>query len=244
MFPNVSVSSSSSWSCPATIYPSRPASGEEAEPLIGYPVLTPTGDGQPIYAYILARPRRRRPGLCHTNSCTCTILLLLAVSFISAFFMWPRTIEMTVSDLTLSKIHFNIKKGDSFIPQVFLDLTLDLRLQARNPNFFGVTYENFTVSISYEDDEIAEVESYGAELDALSTSYANATLDIHSYQIASNVLRLLADIASKALPLQTVTICKGHINVLLFKLPLEGKATCNLVVNPQDQIVISQDCDG
>lgn len=169
---------------------------------------------------------------------------MLAVAAVASFFLWPRTLEMTVAEMDLSKIHFNVKKGDSFIPQVFLDLTLDLRLQARNPNFFGVTYENVTVSILFEDDELAQVESFGAKLDALSTSYADATLDLHSYRIASNVLRLLADVASRAVPLQTVTTCKGYINMLFLQIPLEGKVTCNLVVNPQDEVIISQDCDG
>lgn len=190
---------------------------EQVEPLIGYPVLTSAVDGQPIYAYIPIRQRRRRPPCCGT----CTIILMLAVAAAATFFLWPRTLDMTIVEMDLSKIHFNVKKGDSIIPLVFLDLTLDLRLQARNPNFFGVTYENVTVSIFFEDDEIAQVESFGAELNALSTSYANATLDIHSYRIASNVLRLLADVASKAVPLQTVTTCKGYINMLFLEIPLE-----------------------
>ncbi|KAI5082624.1 hypothetical protein GOP47_0002367 [Adiantum capillus-veneris] len=207
---------------------------EAEEPLVGYPVLTTTVDGHPIYAYI---PIRRRP-----YRSACAPILLLSLASVVSFFVWPRTLEITVTDITLRNIHFNVKKGDSLIPQVFLDLSLDVRLRARNPNFFGVTYENVTVSILFEGDEIAQVESYGAKLDALSTSYADATLELHSYCIASNVLKLLADVANKALPLQTITMCRGNINLYILKLPLEGKVTCNLVVNPQDQLIISQDC--
>ncbi|MCO5579330.1 hypothetical protein L7F22_033185 [Adiantum nelumboides] len=210
----------------------------EAEPLlVGYPVLTTsTVDGHPVYAYI---PIRRRS---HGGACACTLILLLFLAALISFVVWPRTLEISVADLTLRNIHFNVKKGDSFIPQVFIDLSLDVRLQAWNPNFFGVTYENVTVSILFEGDEIAQVESYGAKLDPRSSSYADATLDLHSYRVANNVLRLLADIANKALPLQTITMCKGHINLYILKLPLEGKVTCNLVVNPQEQLIASQVC--
>lgn len=231
------------------VYPSpSPQEEEEAEPLIGYPAIATTVDGQPVFAYLPPplppfRPRRRccSRRRCAT-SCACFSLVLLAVAAVAAFFVWPRSLEMTVMDLHLGNIHFNVVKG--LIPQVFLTITLDVRLRVRNPNFFGVTYDTVTVSILFEGDEIGDLQSQGDDFQARSTSYVDATLDLNSYQIASNVLLLVAALDNGALPLQTVTVLNGHINVLWFELPLQGMVSCNLVVDPQEQVLISQDCDG
>ena len=130
---------------------------------------------------------------------------------------------MSEVDLNLSKIHFDVKKKDkdSLIPQVYLDMSLDLLLRAWNPNFFGVTYDTLDVKILFEGDEIGQVRSNGVIMKPLSSSNVNATLDLNGYQITSNVLKLLVDIASGTLPLHTITSFNGHINMLLFRLPLE-----------------------
>ncbi|KAH7372585.1 hypothetical protein KP509_17G011700 [Ceratopteris richardii] len=224
-----------SCSCPRSAC-SRHTTPED-EPLVGYPVLVPAAEGRPIYLYVPERLRRRR-----SDGTACCFIFTLFLAAVVTFIVWPRSLDITVGDATLRNIHFNIKKGGSFIPQVFLDLSLDLHLQAMNHNFFGVTYENLTVSILYNDDEIAQVESSSVAVGALSSSSANATLELHSYRITSNVLKLLTDVANRAVPLQTVTTCKGYINLYILKLPLEGKAVCDLVVDPQDQLIISEVC--
>lgn len=232
------------------MYPSpspSPQEEEEAEPLIGYPAIATTVDGQPVYAYLppTLPPLRQRRRCCGRRrcaiSCAAFTIFLLALAVV-AFFVWPRSLEMTVVDLNLGNINFNIVKG--VIPQVFLTITLDVRLQVRNPNFFGVTYDTVTVSILFNGDEIGEVQSQGDNFLARSTSYVDATLDLNSYQIASDVLLLVAAVDSGAVPLQTVTALDGHINLLWLELPVQGTVSCNLVVDPQEQVLLSQDCDG
>ncbi|MCO5557848.1 hypothetical protein L7F22_011420 [Adiantum nelumboides] len=238
------MASASTTSAPPT-YPSV-SDDETAEPLIGYPSVP--AEGHPVYGYpppSLPYHRRRRRCRCRGSCgrvCACVCCFLLVVIAIAAFFVWPRSLNMSVDDISLGKIHFQIKREGSIIPSVYLNLTLDLKLEAENPNYFDVTYETVIVSIYYDDDELGEVESHGGNIGALSTSSVDATLELNSNQIASNVLSLLADVYNGAVPLQAVTTFDGHINVFWFKIPLEADVTCNMVIDPNGQTVVSNSC--
>lgn len=237
---------SASTACAPPAYPSL-SDDEAAEPLVGYPAVPV--DGHPVYS--LPPPslsyHRRRRRCCRCSGflgrvCTCLCCFLLVFIAIAAFFVWPRSLDMSVDDVSLGKIHFQIKREGSIIPSVYLNLTLDLKLVAENPNYFDVTYETVIVTIYYDDDEIGQVESHGGDIGARSTSSVDAVLELNSNQIASNVLSLIADVASGAVPLQVVATFDGHIYVLCFKIPLEADVTCNLVIDPDDQVVTDQSC--
>lgn len=231
------------------LYPSL--SSEEAaaaaeEPLIGYPAIPV--DGQPVYGYPPSLPYHRQTRRCcqctrfFARTCACLCCFLVVLIAVTAFFVWPRSLNMNVDDISLGKIHFSVKREGSVNPKVYLNLTLDLKLEAENLNYFDVTYETVITYIYYEGDEIGEVESHGGDIEARSMSFFDATLELNSDEIVSNVLSLLSDVDSGALPLQTVATFDGHMNVLWFKIPLEAEVTCNLVIDPDDQVIVSKSC--
>lgn len=213
------------------------------EPLLGYPA-----EGQPVYGYAPSLPyHRERRRCCRCNkfcgrTCGCVCFLLVILIAVAAFFVWPRSLSMSVDDISLGKIHFVIKREGGILPSVYLNLTINLKLEAENPNYFSATYETIIVSLYYDGDELGEVESHGGSIGRRSTSSVDAVCELNGNQIASNVLSIIADYYFGAIPVQTIVTFNGHLNVLWFKIPLEADVTCDLLIDTNTQELASTSC--
>ncbi|KAH7298624.1 hypothetical protein KP509_25G051700 [Ceratopteris richardii] len=248
----VMASADASTASAPPVYPPVSDEEEASDPLLGYPFTTvygypsapipPPPPQPPLFPYF---GRLRQGCGCRVYygpvcaGLSCLIVVLIAVG---AFFVWPRSLNVTVDDVSLGKIHFNVDREGSIIPRIYLNLTLNLKLEAANPNYFRVTYETLNVSIFYQDDPIGQVESDGGDIRARSKSSMDATLKLTGYEIASNILSLIADIARHAVPLQTITTFDGHIDVFSFKIPLRAHVSCNLLIDPESQSITSKSC--
>eukprot|EP00249_Psilotum_nudum_P016970 c26083_g1_i3 orf=293-979(-) len=201
------------------------------------------GDGQYPYAYLPLAPRRQNRW--HLSFFLRSAFGLLAVVLvgISAFFLWPRQTGIHMTLLRLEGVHVDVKRGDSIIPRVFLDITLRLRVRVVNPNYFGVDYKSVTAVIFYNEEKLGYVDSEGGKVPARSTAYVSATLNLTGIELGRNVLSLLEDLAARRVPFSTKAHFRGRIRILFFEVPMEADVSCNLVIDPEDQAILSEDCD-
>eukprot|EP00246_Nothoceros_aenigmaticus_P015462 TRINITY_DN642_c0_g1_i1.p1 TRINITY_DN642_c0_g1~~TRINITY_DN642_c0_g1_i1.p1 ORF type:complete len:216 (-),score=42.88 TRINITY_DN642_c0_g1_i1:864-1511(-) len=175
-----------------------------------------------------------------------SIVLLLVALFLGGivFLLWPSTPEVEVKEITLDGI--SISQDDdssSIIPSFSLDVSLELVLEIKNENVYGLTYDNILVHIFYRGDEIAQVESDGGSVGARSVTNATATLELEGKQILDNFGDLWSDVSNRSVPLVAVAELKGNLELLFFRPYIEVNSTCELVVDPEEKVITSQECN-
>ncbi|XP_062010614.1 uncharacterized protein LOC133727003 isoform X1 [Rosa rugosa] len=173
---------------------------------------------------------RRRLRLC--VSTTVAFVLLSA----AAFFLFP-------SDpaLELARIHLN-HVGVHSSPKLTLDLSFWLTIRVRNRDFFSLDYDSLVVKIGYRGRELGFVSSAGGRVRARGSSYVNATLVLDGLEVIHDVFYLLEDLARGVIPFDTDTEVDGTVGLFVFKIPIKGRASCEVYVNTNNQTVVRQDC--
>ncbi|XP_010532848.1 PREDICTED: uncharacterized protein LOC104808757 isoform X2 [Tarenaya hassleriana] len=180
--------------------------------------------------------RHRRPSfLRHLRCCflfSAAILLLSA----AVFFLFPSD-----PDISLSRIRLNhIRVRDS--PKVAFDLSFSLTIKVRNRDFFSLDYDSLVVSVGYRDRELGLVKSRGGHLRARDSSYIDATLDLDGLEVVHDVIYLIRDLAKGVIPFDTIAWIKGDLGLLFFRVPIQGKVSCEVYVNVNSQTISHQDC--
>eukprot|EP01018_Ginkgo_biloba_P015951 Gb_29536 [translate_table: standard] len=203
----------------------------------GYPT-------DPYYVVLPPAPyspyRRRRRCLGYGALAIIVLLILCA----GVYFFWPSDPDIQVVRLRLNHISFKTKgKSGSFLPQLFMNISMGMTVRVWNKDYFEVDYDSIRMGIGYRGRPIGVVKSESGQLRYRSTAYVNATLDLDGIEVLHDVLYLLDDISRGELPLDTVTEFDGRIAVLFITLPLEESMSCEIVVDPDHQTIISQDCD-
>ncbi|WOL15210.1 hypothetical protein Cni_G23991 [Canna indica] len=200
-------------------------------------------------AYVLLpvypRRRRRRRSFCGCFRCCGSLLssstLLSGAFFVvlllsASFFLWPSDPELSVARLSLDDIRVTMT------PEASIDISLDVELRVRNPDFFALNYRSIVVSILYRGRPLGSVTADGGHIRARGVSYVRAKLKLDGIRLLTDAIYLIEDLARGSLPLDTVTEIDGRMRLFFLDVPVEGKFSCALNVNPQTQKVIHQDC--
>nr|GMC77542.1 transmembrane protein 106C [Ipomoea batatas] len=159
-------------------------------------------------------------------------LLLLAVT---VFLLWPSDPGVSVSRLKLRGFRVH-----PFPPS--LDISLDLIVKVQNRDFYSVDYNALIVSVAYRRKRLGYVTSEEGHLKARASSYINATLQLKGVEIITDVLPLIEDVARGSVTFDTVTEISGQLGLFLLDLPLQGKVSCEIVVDTKNETISHQNC--
>ncbi|WCJ42445.1 Late embryogenesis abundant (LEA) hydroxyproline-rich glycoprotein family [Euphorbia peplus] len=163
---------------------------------------------------------------------TSTILLLSA----AVFFLYPSDPTLHVSRISLHHIKIHP------YPKPTLDLSFTLLVKVRNRDFFSLDYNTLDVSVGYRGRELGVVRSNGGKVRARGTSYVNATLELNGLEVIYDVFYLIEDLARGVVPFDTASKVDGELGVLFFKVPIQGRASCEIYVNTTDETIVREDC--
>lgn len=219
-------------------YPPPPPHHREEYTVYGYPT-------EPCYVILDSAPppQRRINGrlLTYAGYGALSIIIIL----VAAYFVWPSDPRIEVVRMHLNKVEWKTEKSPgSFLPRIFLDLSMGLTVKVTNRDYLGVYYDHVKVGIAYRGEKIGRVTSEkSAYIPPRGTKYVDATLDVHGIQVLTDVIYLLEDIARGHIPLQTVTDFDGHIRLLSLKVPLQAIMSCEIDVDTNEQTILRQDCD-
>jgi len=218
--------------------PLLPSHHREEYTVYGYPT-------EPCYVILDSAPppQRRSNGrlLTYAGYGALSIVIIL----VAAYFVWPSDPRIEVVRMRLNKIDWRTEKSPgSFLPRVFLDLSMGLTVKVTNRDYLGVYYDHVKVGIAYRGEKIGQVTSENsAYIPPRGTAYVDATLDIHGIQVLADVIYLLEDIARGRIPLRTVTDFDGYIRLFSLKVPLQAIMSCEVDVDTNEQTVLRQECD-
>lgn len=224
-------------------------------PPAGAPRSNPTARQEP-YAYgypadpyyvvlppapqLHVRRRRRLRLVAYAAALVICLGLLLGGAF---YFFWPSQPEIQVSHTQFNDMNFQtIPNPGSDVPYLFMNTSMNMFLQIKNTDFFNVWYDSVNVGLGYRGQMIGVFESEGGRLAARQTVYLNSTLELYGTEVSNDVGNFLEDLARKELPLDTVAEFSGGIRLLYAKFSLKKAVSCEVVVNPDNQTVLSQDC--
>lgn len=218
--------------------PLLPPQHREEHTVYGYPT-------EPYYVILdsAPAPQRRSNGRFLTYAvCGALSIVMIAVA---AYFLWPSDPRIEVVRIRLNKIDWRTEKSSgSFLPHLFLDLSMGLTVKVKNRDYLGVYNDYLKVGIAYRGEKIGRVTSVNsAYIPPRGTAYVDATLDIEGFQVLADVIYLLEDIAHGHIPLQTITNFDGYIRLFSLKVPLQAIMSCEVVVDTNQQTVLRQECD-
>ncbi|KAJ7565531.1 hypothetical protein O6H91_02G064200 [Diphasiastrum complanatum] len=185
------------------------------EEAMGYPNYSPLPAAPTPILVIF--PRQRKQRCCCCQPVLGFLIFLLMVGF-TGFLLWPRNPNVEVTRTDLQGISLNtLQSNGSLFPTVFLNVDMTLDLQIMNPNLFGINYDLLTVHIMYRGHEIAVVNSTGGRIPARSIAHSTATMNLQGLQVLHDIPFLLIDMADNRLPLDTLTIFAGTVEIFFFK---------------------------
>lgn len=70
----------------------------------------------------------------------------------------------------------------------------------------------------------------------------NASLDLDGLEIINDVFFLIEDLARGVIPFDTDTNVNGELGLFFFKIPIEARVSCEVLVNINNQTIVQQDC--
>lgn len=70
----------------------------------------------------------------------------------------------------------------------------------------------------------------------------DAELKLDGIRIISDVFYFIEDLARGSIPFDTVTEVDGQLHALFLDIPVDGRISCAVNVNPENQTVVRQDC--
>ncbi|KAB1200591.1 hypothetical protein CJ030_MR0G006892 [Morella rubra] len=160
----------------------------------------------------------------------------ILVFFLAFYLLYPSDPDIQVTRVRLNHVRVNSS------PSLTLDLSFSLSVKVYNRDFFSLDYSSLVVSVGYRGRKLGYVSSEGGRVRARASSYVNATLDLNGFEVLYDVFYLLEDLAKGVIPFDTGTEVNGELGLFFFKIPLKGRLSCNVYVNPNNQTIVQQDC--
>ncbi|KAI0493101.1 hypothetical protein KFK09_027377 [Dendrobium nobile] len=182
------------------------------------------------------------------STCSCSCLSLLspssllfaaaALSFLGSaiFLLWPSDPHLHVARISIDRVHV------AFHPSVSVSVDLHLRISIHNPDFFSLDYDALDVAIGYREQRLGSVLSAGGHVRARGVSYVDAELHLDGIEVLHDIFYLIEDLARRSIPFDTVTEIRGLLHFLFFDVPIKGRISCLVNVNPTNHTVIRHDC--
>ncbi|CAN6309741.1 unnamed protein product [Urochloa humidicola] len=219
----------------------HPAAAGDRDPLLSSSAASPPPylDPHPTdsYAVLLVpvpvrfRRRLRRGGRCITPCLTALFLLALAV-----FLLWPADPDVSLARLHLAHVSVAAR------PAVAVTISAELKVRVRNPDFLALDYSRLDVDIGYRGARLGRVTSGGGRVRARAVSYVDADLHLDGIRVVADAFYLLEDLARGSVPFDAVVEVEGHLHLFLLSVPVKGRVSCVVRVNPHNQTIVHQDC--
>ncbi|KAI3803406.1 hypothetical protein L1987_31557 [Smallanthus sonchifolius] len=159
-------------------------------------------------------------------------VLLLAVAI---YVLWPSDPHLKVVNLRLDRLKVHAAP-------ISLDIELDMRIKVRNPDVYSLNYQSLNVSVEYRGEQLGFVTSDDGRVEALGTSFINATLVLNGAEVISESIFLIEDLMKGSIPFTTTSEIRGSLGIIFFNLPISAKLSCEVVMNTHNQTIERQDC--
>ncbi|KAE9588197.1 hypothetical protein Lal_00002814 [Lupinus albus] len=174
----------------------------------------------------------------HRNRNFCFLYSIIALLILAAatFFLYPSDPEIHLARIRINRVAIRTK------PKPFLDISFSITVQARNRDFFSVSYDSLAVSVGYRNRDIGFVSSGGGEIMARGSSYVDATLIVDGFEVIYDAFYLIEDLAKGVIPFDTNTRFEGNLGLFFFNVPLKATVSCEVYVNINNQTIAHQDC--
>ncbi|XP_052149621.1 uncharacterized protein LOC127768131 isoform X1 [Oryza glaberrima] len=188
-------------------------------------------------SYVLLVPvrlRRLRRG-CRCR-CLGPLLSTLALLSLAGFLLWPADPDVSVARLRLAHVSVSAR------PTVRVTISAALKVRVRNPDLFALDYGRLDVDIGYRGAPLGRVTSGGGRVRARAVSYIDANLSLDGISVVEDAIYLLEDLARGSVPFDTVAEVEGHVHLFFLSIPVKGRISCVVHINPHNQTIVHQDC--
>ncbi|XP_039783061.1 uncharacterized protein LOC120650105 isoform X2 [Panicum virgatum] len=216
----------------------RPAG--ERDPLLPSPASAsppPYLDHHPADSYaVVLVPVRLRRRLRRGDRCLAPCLAALFLLALAGFLLWPADPDVSLARLRLAHVSVTAR------PAVAVTISAALKVRVRNPDLFALDYSRLDVDIGYRGKQLGRVTSGGGRVRARAVSYVDADLQLDGIRVVEDAIYLLEDLARGSVPFDAVVEVDGHLHLFFLSVPVKGRISCVVHVNPHNQTILHQDC--
>lgn len=195
------------------------------------PYLDPHPGADASYAVFLVPVRRLRRRRC-VGPCLAALLLLA----LAGFLLWPADPDVSLARLRLAHVSVVAR------PAVAVTISAALKIRVRNPDLFALDYTRLDVDIGYRGAPLGRVTSGGGRVRARAVSYVDADLQLDGIRVVEDAIYLVEDLARGSVPFDTIVEVEGHLNFFFLSIPVKGRLSCVVHVNPHNETIVHQDC--
>nr|ACG33974.1 hypothetical protein [Zea mays] len=189
------------------------------------------------YTYtVLLVPVRLHRGLCRGGRCIVPCLTVLFLLALAGFLLWPADPDISLARLHLAHVSVVAR------PAVAVTISATLKVRVRNPDLFALDYTRLDVAIGYRGAGLGRVTSGGGRVRARAVSYVDANLQLDGIRVVEDAMYLLEDLAQGSVPFDTIAEVEGHLHFLFLSIPVKGRISCVMHINPHNQTIVHQDC--
>ncbi|ONM08008.1 Late embryogenesis abundant (LEA) hydroxyproline-rich glycoprotein family [Zea mays] len=199
------------------------------------PYLDPHPADSYTYTVFLV-PVRLRRGLCRGGRCIVPCLTVLFLLALAGFLLWPADPDISLARLHLAHVSVVAR------PAVAVTISATLKVRVRNPDLFALDYTRLDVAIGYRGAGLGRVTSGGGRVRARAVSYVDANLQLDGIRVVEDAMYLLEDLAQGSVPFDTIAEVEGHLHFLFLSIPVKGRISCVMHINPHNQTIVHQDC--
>ncbi|KAL6565973.1 hypothetical protein OROHE_005028 [Orobanche hederae] len=182
--------------------------------------------------------RRKRWKKCCAFSAA--LLLLQAIAVVIIIFTVFRVKDPIIRMKGVTFERLDLISGDS-LPRPGSNITLNVDVSVKNPNFGSFMYQNTTTAIYYRGAVISEAHGPPGRARARRTMRMNLKVDVMMDRVLSQ-LDLVSDINSGLLTVSTYTAVGGRVKIWMIKKHVTVRMNCSMVVNITNQAIQKQEC--
>uniref|UniRef100_A0A1D1ZD08 Hybrid signal transduction histidine kinase M n=1 Tax=Anthurium amnicola TaxID=1678845 RepID=A0A1D1ZD08_9ARAE len=185
----------------------------------------------------LSHPRSKLSICCISYNCILILLAILLIVVVVAVFLWPSKPHVKLVNIQLN--HVNISKNENVTNS--LDISMNLKVQIHNLDFVTRHYD-ILMSLGYEGMWKESKMANGTSVEARSTSSIDLTMQLELKPILHKTSSRIEDILKDSTSLGLAIEIGGNFHLLYLNVPINGRMSCEINVDTENQAIASQDC--
>ncbi|KAK9121605.1 hypothetical protein Syun_019222 [Stephania yunnanensis] len=205
------------------------------------PQNTSTTDEENGMVHVSKHPLKHNRCIKCCGCCTAALLSITVVVIVLAFTVFHvKDPQIWINGVTIGDVKYI---SGTIIPDPSANITIDVHVSVKNPNFVSFRYDNGTTTLFYHKTKVGESKTPAGVAKARRTGQMNLSLKLVTARMLGEEEALGSEIRSGAMIISSYTYLDGRVKILgAFKKSVNLRMNCTVTVNTTSMQLQGQNC--